>query len=935
MRSRSILVVVLVLAVSLTLAVQFFPGASEREPGRTVSGGPADVDDAVARGSAAQVTLESGAVESSERTSVPTGATDTVPVAVASAPRGVLSGRCVDARGSAVAGARVFVARADRVQGVPLESVEPTRLKSAERFEARTDERGVFELSGVPAAPMRIAVRSPGRAPHDALIAVAAPRHDLGDVVLADSVVLRGHVLDRERRPVRGAALRRLRIDASPAEILGDAPDDVVATTDAAGAFVVDELAHGPWVLLIKAARHPDRLEKGETRTAGQVVDGLEFVLDDGATITGRVVDAPPELLADLWISAVPADGGSEGKVGAGEFADEKRFLVVPRRARCERDGSFSVGELTAGLRYRVAAQTGADAVLARAVTPWTAARAGDRNVELRYQPETALVFQVVDAVTSQPVTEMEVRVGKSFMLPLTDAKGQIRRIFTDGRARFENVLRRPLETHAELVIEARGYTTLRVGDLRPVAGRDLDLGVLRLERAQLVRVTVVDAATGGPVSGARVALTRPPASGSAAGAPSSSAAALHEGVTDAEGRVQLNSLPGGFAILTASHADYAPQQSAPLAQAHVGDRDERLELRRGGRVLLVVRDALGGSARGERIEHRSPAPGGSASAPRTALTDVKGELQFEHLPAGRHAFSASGVRSTTDANTVSVDVVEGGNHTATLVLPQRARVTGRVTEGGQALAGATLRFGSRLADASAIEAGDRLFARTNGNGEYALDAVELGVYRVSIVHPARAMAFESDARIEAPKCTFDVDVPRAAIEGRVVDEEGRPVAGVHVRVEGAVAARESGDVTGLTDADGKYVLAGLQPGVALVLVVTGGDYQPLRAEPVTVAVNEVKSGVDLRLAAGAALEVVVTSAAGGATSDLRVRATAALDGRTANATTNASGRAYFRGLRAGVWRVRVEREAAATTSAEVEVDLRLGGANKAALELR
>jgi hypothetical protein len=122
---------------------------------------------------------------------------------------------------------------------------------------------------------------------------------------------------------------------------------------------------------------------------------------------------------------------------------------------------------------------------------------------------------------------------------------------------------------------------------------------------------------------------------------------------------------------------------------------------------------------------------------------------------------------------------------------------------------------------------------------------------------------------------------------------------------------------------------------VALVLVVTGGDYQPLRAEPVTVAVNEVKSGVDLRLAAGAALEVVVTSAAGGATSDLRVRATAALDGRTALATTNASGRAYFRGLRAGVWRVRVEREAAATTSAEVEVDVRLGGANKAALELR
>ena len=85
----------------------------------------------------------------------------------------------------------------------------------------------------------------------------------------------------------------------------------------------------------------------------------------------------------------------------------------------------------------------------------------------------------------------MEVRVGRSFMLPLFDERGQVRRNFPEGRVRFEKALQRPLEERAELVIEARGFTTLRVADLRPLPERDLDLGVLREVRFDLIREVV------------------------------------------------------------------------------------------------------------------------------------------------------------------------------------------------------------------------------------------------------------------------------------------------------------------------------------------------------------------------------------------------------------------------------------------------------------
>ncbi|MDZ4773152.1 MAG: carboxypeptidase-like regulatory domain-containing protein [Planctomycetota bacterium] len=867
----------------------------------------------------------------------------------------VCTGRVVDAQHEPVPTARVLVAPEGRTQGTPLENLDPSRIAWAQRAEALTDSAGLFRVVGVTAARARIAIRKSGYAPHDTVVDLARARVDIGDIVLEPGVMLRGRVVDRAGLPVSGARLRRLSSSAGPAVILGAVFDDVVATTDAEGRFAADEIAVGPWTLMIKAAGHTDRIERGTTRSPGESVDGLEFVVEATTSIAGRVVGADALALRELWIAAVPKGDRSSGPLPAGELVDEKRFLILPKSARCNPDGSFSLFDLAPDLTYRLVGRVGKQDAFARVATNWRDVRAGERGVELLFEPETALVFQVVDAATSLPVSEMEVRVGNRLMIPFTDDSGAVRRAFPDGRVRFESVLRAQLEEGAELVIEARGYSTLKVGRLKRVAGRDLDLGVLRLERASLVRVLVFDAATREPVAGAHVALERseprpflPTETTSTAPVREASADPLflHAGDTDESGRVVLNRIPGASVVVAVLHAGYTPYRSDALALAPAGDTEQTIELKRGGSVVVSVTDVRGSPLAGVRVDHRERRAAQSSGASRAdfpATTDAEGKIRFEHLEAGSHHFEAGTATPVESARSAEVEVVEGGEHTLTLVLPERARVTGRVTEGGAVLSGATLHFESAVGLVVDARGTIRsLSARTNGNGEYALSDVDLGAYRVRVTHPERAMSFAIDVVIAAKKSTVDLDLPRTTIEGTLVDEDGHPVLGAEVRALPVLdsASVESANSTFVPSAaDGKFVLRGVQPDVDLVVHVRGGDYQPIQSDVVRVARGETKLGIDLRLKAGAALEVSVTTGDGRPAAHRPVQATytglVKIAATNVLATTNAAGRALFRGLEPGPWRLRVENANDPSASAEVLFEVERGVANTAKIEVR
>jgi len=291
----------------------------------------------------------------------------------------------------------------------------------------------------------------------------------------APGATLRGHVRAASGRPVAGAVLRRLDATGRTPMLPDGSRGQAVAMTDSEGAFVVSGLERGPWKLLITSPDHPDRIESGAIPGDHGVPSRLDVVLEDGAEIHGSVT---PSAQDRLWIRAVaePAARDPASAVAPGEA----EAAGVPRLARCEADGSFTVRGLQRDARYRLAA---ADAMALHVLpcTPWVAARAGDAAVVLERRLRAAIVFEVRDGRTSAPLTDLEVCAGHRCLLPVRDASGRIRRAFPAGRVRIDDLNSPSAGESLAVVVRAPGHREKQIAGLHPIDGQTLDLGVVYL----------------------------------------------------------------------------------------------------------------------------------------------------------------------------------------------------------------------------------------------------------------------------------------------------------------------------------------------------------------------------------------------------------------------------------------------------------------------
>lgn len=923
-----------------------------------------------------------------------------------------VTGRVVDEGGKPVADAIVYAAAGGGFDDLTLDEVDPAEAFWFQRVEARTDSSGRFTVDPKIQARVRLAVRAPGFAPLDVERTISAAKPEVGDLVVQQGVVLEGRVIDHLGRPVANAELRRRRPSAGPMAFFAGRGGAVAAKSDAQGSFRVDTLPAGPWNLRVTSEVAPDKDETGETTRKGEVVRGLVIQLEEGAEISGRVTGIPASEAGKLRVAASPRGSEFGGDFGGNPMGPGMRSAAIAA------DGTFLLQGCKKDGKYRLSARQASQGLggMLRSPTrsPAVDAAAGDRGVQLAYRAETAITFQVVDAANGEPVTSMSVAAGSRFAAPLTDDKNRAVREFPGGRVRYGGLrlggmggpmIRSAPSGSANTVtlrVEAAGFAPYEQKDVQVQEGVDNDLGVIRLERTSLVKVRVTAAATGKPIAGARVSLEEQNpeqqpfgramtirAGGSADDDELSFGGGdAHRGRTDAEGIARVSSMPGKSARIVVRHKDYAETKTDAIELPKNADVERDIALAAGGTVVVRIVDARGAPVTNEQIEHRAPGDDEGAPmffGPEGALaSDAEGRATVPHLAPGLHRFrlasGANGVRmfggggarvamsrriegggdGPAEAPWTEVAVTEGGTHEVVLTAPERARVVGRVREGGRALAGAEVRLRSKDGDDMPFF-NDGPKAESDGTGEYAIENVAVGEYVLTVTHPSRVMNHEVDLRVGAGETRENVDLPLSILEGRVTDEEKRGVAGLRVRAErqsgndgvrrefvfavdsgdGPVSFGGGGGGTVTTDSDGRYKLRGVLADTDLTVVATGQGVQRTTSDVVRVAPDSTRSNVDLVVKQGASLEVTCRRPDGSPATPCEVRAELQTEGDPDSKfeITRGDGKARFQGLQPGRWRVTARDlgglEDRDRPTAEQTVEIAVGPAKQITLEVR
>jgi protocatechuate 3,4-dioxygenase beta subunit len=744
-----------------------------------------------------------------------------------------VTGRVVDASGAAVGGARVLGMSIENraFVGMPLDAQRGLGGFGGRKLESTTDSSGRFTLAGVRPGNFRLAVRASRYSPHDddSIVVPAGDAHDVGTVSLLASPIVEGRVVDPRGRGVADVEIGRVPATSGAGFVFFDGfrqPSVPLVRTGADGSFTLDQLPAGEVTLAVTSESYPDKNENLELPRAGEHIANKVIVLEPGLEIAGRAVGVPASSASELRVLAAVHRERSAG-------VEDLDFVTgETRQAKVAADGSFTLRGLRENKSYDLTLRRSSDEeplMFQPRLSSRVTALSGSRGVELPYQPESGITLTVVDARTRQPIEKYELAGGIDYAMPVMEDGGE-RNQHPEGRGRVGGMRPRPNADRAQVEVKATGYEPFRQEGIFLVEGADVDLGVVALDPVPTCRVTVLDAASGAPVSAARVTLRlrEEPVSqqmGQVAMravsiAHSNSSEDLgdvdfnfdddrsHSGRTDANGVVELSSFPGQVCELVVNHRGHASHLSDPFTCA-VGARDEReVRLSEGGSVRVTLLRSDGSPIAGGKVEHSSASdgPGDFDFGAGREVTDAQGQCVFTHLAAGTHRFrpegsgmngmfgggnmvvSIAGMPDEGGESWVEAIVTEGQESSVQLVAPIRVTLSGKVTEGGTVLSGAEVSLAPKREDGLRMPRmmfpGSGPSAKTDGRGLYSLPDVKSGEYVLSVTHSTRQMPAEFTVVVGESDKDFDVDLDISVIEGRVTGYDGKPIAGARVRAE-------------------------------------------------------------------------------------------------------------------------------------------------------
>ncbi|MFT4710189.1 MAG: protocatechuate 3,4-dioxygenase beta subunit [Planctomycetota bacterium] len=716
-------------------------------------------------------------------------------------------------------------------------------------------------------------------------------------ITMQRGVVLGGVVRDALGNPVEGALVRR----TDPGEegmydgMMGmaamfrgrGAPSD---TTDENGRFELGNEPPGKYVVVaLHDAFEKARIE-GQATQIGMEDLTLQLEFPPSASIAG-VIKGFPQGKRFVKVKAIPVQEADSEEI-TGISIMMQSFTGSGYSAEVEEDGTFLIQGMPADREFDITASVSEGFMQDLTCSNEVRAKAGTQGLELQYDSGAGLSFRLIDGETNQPVLGSTVRYRWTEGQQSNFAMGAKKREFAGSRVEIDELRPKGDAGVLALTITSSGYRDQTETDIKIVADEQTDLGLISLQKAPILRVRVVEAGSGKPLSRARVGLT-PTESGQVEGANMinldsrvMNALSTEGGTerTDKDGWVEVSAVSTPTGTLTIRRSGFALLVVNDVAMPTSGWREEIVTLSKGGELEVIVLDSLGNPVSQASVKYKS-----EGGADGDGTTSKKGRIKFRDVAAGDYSVKAArpgdngafwGDSAEAKATWTPLKVVSGVDQEITLRVPLDTVLAGVVLVDGQPLAGVLVNYLSNP-DSSGSSGGNRQFRgnrgfggndtsdTTDANGAFLLKGLKPGDRALSIrpsesVPSQKVLVALNEGQNES---SFTLKI--GILEGTVVDANGSPIQGAIVKAYNADSSDLEGDRfmramfgdsggvrTGL---DGRYSLIGVPTDVSLVVKGSSKGHTDSLSAPVTVAAGKKKTDIGIQLGMGASIRVSLT----------------------------------------------------------------------------
>ena len=242
-----------------------------------------------------------------------------------------------------------------------------------------------------------------------------------------------------------------------------------------------------------------------------------------------------------------------------------------------------------------------------------------------------------------------------------------------------------------------------------------------------------------------------------------------------------------------------------------------QVELDRGAALTLHVQEADGSPAAGVPVRIADAGGIGQLNATRSGLTDAQGDAHFRGLRAGLVGVTITRHDRAT-APGIGVAIPESGNVERTYVLPVSRTLRGVVVDADTDAPIAGARIGEGWVQGRHVV--------TDASGHYELPGWEPGEYvDVSIYASGYVWQLAKHPRGDE----LDVRLVRGDwATGRVLDDQGTPIAGARVIAQGRLPSDDGSHFDAhstVTSDEGTFAITGIDRDMAHTLVVSADGF--------------------------------------------------------------------------------------------------------------